>query len=53
VARLEAWVEPGNRPSQRLLAATGFTREGVLRSFLSFPDQRADAIVFSRIRDDG
>jgi RimJ/RimL family protein N-acetyltransferase len=51
VARVEAWVEPGNLPSQRLLAAAGFTREGVLRSFLSLPGGRSDAVVFSRTTD--
>jgi transposase len=51
IARLEALVEPDNQPSQRLLVSAGFAREGVLRSFLSFADRRADAIVFSRVRD--
>src|SRR3954454_12794519 len=51
IARLEAWVEPDNQPSQRLVVSAGFAREGVLRSFLSFADRRADAIVFSRVRD--
>lgn len=52
VARVEAWVEPGNVASQRLLVATGFTREGVLRSFLSCNDGRSDAVVFSRTTQD-
>lgn len=52
VARVEAWSEPGNVGSQRALASAGFTREGVLRSFLSYEDRRADAIVFSRTTDD-
>jgi [ribosomal protein S5]-alanine N-acetyltransferase len=46
IARLEAWVEPGNEASLRVLAAAGFVREGVLRSFLAF----GDAVVLSRIR---
>jgi [ribosomal protein S5]-alanine N-acetyltransferase len=49
--RVEAWVEPENVPSQRLLAAAGFVREGVLRSFLTVGARRADAIVFARFRD--
>lgn len=50
--RLEAWVEPGNVESGRVLLAAGFVREGVLRSFLSYPGRRADAIVFSRLAED-
>jgi ribosomal-protein-alanine N-acetyltransferase len=50
MARVEAWVEPDNAASQRVLTAAGFEREGVLRSFLAFRDRRADAVVFSRIR---
>jgi len=53
MARVEAWVEPANLASQRLLAAAGFTREGVLRSFLSFGGRRSDAVVFSRTIEDG
>ena len=49
VARLEAWVEPDNEPSLRVLAAAGFAREGVLRSFLTLGGRRADAVVLSRI----
>jgi RimJ/RimL family protein N-acetyltransferase len=52
MARLEAWVEPENVASQRLLAAAGFVHEGVLRSFLSFGDRRADALVYARLRGD-
>jgi len=52
VARVEAWVEPTNIASQRLLLSAGFTREGVLRSFLSFGDRRADAVVFACTADD-
>jgi [ribosomal protein S5]-alanine N-acetyltransferase len=49
VARVEAWVEPRNVASQRVLVAAGFTREGVLRSFLVLGDRRTDAVVYSRI----
>lgn len=52
LARVEAWVEPDNVASQRVLTAVGFAREGVLRSFLSYPDRRADAVVFSRTSED-
>ena len=47
-ARVEAWAEPANVASQRVLLGAGFAREGVLRSFLSFGDRRADAVVFAR-----
>jgi ribosomal-protein-alanine N-acetyltransferase len=52
VARVEAWVEPDNLASQRLLLAAGFRREGILPSSLSFNERRADAIVFSRTTQD-
>lgn len=52
VARVEAWVEPGNKASLRALATAGFTCEGRLRSFLAFPDRRADAVVLSRTPTD-
>ncbi|MEU7846010.1 GNAT family N-acetyltransferase [Micromonospora parva] len=48
--RVEAWVEPDNEASRRVLTAAAFEQEGVLRSFLSSPGRRADAVVFSRIR---
>lgn len=49
IKRVEAWVEPGNDASLRVLDAAGFELEGRLRSFLSFPTRRADALVLSRI----
>lgn len=49
--RIEAWVEPGNEASIRVLSRCGFEYEGRLRSFLRFPTRRSDALVFSRIRD--
>jgi [ribosomal protein S5]-alanine N-acetyltransferase len=52
VARVEAWVEPDNEPSQHVLRAAGFQREGVLRSYLAFETRRADAVVFSCIASD-
>ena len=52
MARVEAWVEPENVSSQRVLASAGFVREGVLRSFLSYEGGRADAVVFSRTPED-
>jgi len=52
IARVEAWVDPANTASQRVLTRAGFRREGILRSFLSHADRRADAAVFSRTTDD-
>ncbi|MEU8179750.1 GNAT family N-acetyltransferase [Micromonospora sp. NPDC049044] len=49
LARVEAWVETDNVASRRVLAAAGFVEEGVLRSFLAFPDRRADAVVLSQV----
>jgi ribosomal-protein-alanine N-acetyltransferase len=51
-ARVEALVEPGNEPSQRVLRAAGFQREAVLRSFLAFETRRADAVVYSCVASD-
>jgi ribosomal-protein-alanine N-acetyltransferase len=48
--RIEAWVEPVNVASASVLERCGYQCEGRLRSFLSFPTRRADALVFSRIR---
>jgi ribosomal-protein-alanine N-acetyltransferase len=53
MARVEAWVDPDNEPSIRLLAAAGFAREGLLRAFLDYGHRRGDAIVFSRILSQG
>jgi [ribosomal protein S5]-alanine N-acetyltransferase len=48
-ARVEAWVEPSNEASRRVLAAAGFQLEGHLRSFLSFATRRSDALVLARV----
>ncbi|WP_370447520.1 GNAT family N-acetyltransferase [Geodermatophilus sp. TF02-6] len=46
--RVEAWVEPDDVPSQRVLARCGFVREGVLRSGLEVGARRTDVVVFAR-----
>jgi RimJ/RimL family protein N-acetyltransferase len=48
-ARIEAWVEPNNVASQAVLAAAGFEREGLLRSFLVVDGERSDAFVYARV----
>ncbi len=49
--RLEAWVEPTNLASQRVLRNAGFQQEGRLRNFLNTPTVTSDALVFSAISD--
>jgi ribosomal-protein-alanine N-acetyltransferase len=47
--RVEAWVEPDNVPSQRVLLSSGFEQEGLLRNFLRSNTEPRDAFVFSRV----
>jgi ribosomal-protein-alanine N-acetyltransferase len=49
LARIEAWVEPDNVGSQRVLEMNGYQLEGRLRSFLVLGDRRADVLVYSRL----
>ena len=51
LARVEAWVEPDNVASVGVLSRCGFDLEGRLRSFLSFPTGRSDALVLSRVAE--
>ncbi|GAA4936948.1 GNAT family N-acetyltransferase [Actinoplanes utahensis] len=48
-ARIEAWVEPDNHASRRVLETNGYLREGLLRSFFTIGTRRADMLVYSRI----
>jgi len=50
--RMEAWIVSDNEPSLRTVASAGFHREGVLRSFLAFGDERSDMVVWSRLATD-
>ncbi len=52
LARVELVVDPANEPSQRVAAAAGFTREGLLRSYQRFKDRRMDAVIFARLPGD-
>jgi ribosomal-protein-alanine N-acetyltransferase len=52
VARVEAFAEPWNVASQRVLERVGFTREGLLRSYLCFSARRADALIYSLLPED-
>ena len=47
--RIEAWVEPENLASARVLRSAGFEQEGRLRNFLSGPGGSSDVLVFSVI----
>lgn len=51
IARVEALVEPDNTASQRVLERAGFTREGQLGSYLAVQGGRADAVIYSRLRN--
>jgi RimJ/RimL family protein N-acetyltransferase len=52
VARVEIHVRPDNPASLRVAERAGFTREGVLRSYLEVRGRRYDSVVFSLIPDD-
>lgn len=52
LARVEAFVEPNNVASQRVLEKAGFRREGHLRSYLAFERRRADALIYSLLPSD-
>jgi RimJ/RimL family protein N-acetyltransferase len=52
-ARVEARTDPENVPSQRLLAAAGFTREGLERRSRVIKGARRDMICWSLLPDDG
>ncbi|MFD8568450.1 GNAT family N-acetyltransferase [Streptomyces sp. NPDC059639] len=52
VVRLEADTERGNIAEQRALEKSGFTREGVQRSFVFRDGQWRDVVRYSLLRDD-
>jgi [ribosomal protein S5]-alanine N-acetyltransferase len=49
VARLEAFIEPGNVGSIRVAERAGFVREGLMRSFAPLGGQRVDAYLYAKI----
>jgi RimJ/RimL family protein N-acetyltransferase len=51
-ARVQLRTEPDNVASQRVAEKAGFTREGVLRSFLDFKGRRRDAVMFSLLPEE-
>ena len=50
VERVEAYVEVGNAPSDRVLERAGFTREGVARSLPRPDGKRVDKTQYSLLR---
>jgi RimJ/RimL family protein N-acetyltransferase len=52
LSRLEAFTEPNHVGSQRVLAGSGFHREGVLRSYFLIGERRADAVMYSLLPTD-
>ena len=50
--RLSLYTLPGNAASQRVAAAAGFQREGLLRRWADVHGHRHDWLMFSLIRDD-
>jgi RimJ/RimL family protein N-acetyltransferase len=52
LSRLEAYTEPNHVGSQRVLAGSGFHREGVLRSYFLIGERRADAVMYSLLPTD-
>jgi len=47
VKRIELWIEPGNAASLRVAESVGFSREGLLRSFMHIGGRRRDMLMYS------
>jgi RimJ/RimL family protein N-acetyltransferase len=47
LARLELTCGPGNEASQHVAERCGFTREGLLRSYVPFKGGRRDSVIYS------
>jgi RimJ/RimL family protein N-acetyltransferase len=52
VKRIELWIEPVNRHSVRVAESVGFTREGLLRSFMQVGGERRDMHMYSLLPSD-
>ena len=52
MARVHLFTDMQNAASQAVAERAGFSREGVVRSCLSYRDgSRADAVLFGRLRN--
>ena len=47
VRRIEAWIDPSNAASLRVAEQVGFSREGLLRSFMPINGVRRDMLMYS------
>jgi RimJ/RimL family protein N-acetyltransferase len=52
IERLNLTTLPENVPSQRVADRAGFTREGLLRAWITTADRRRDAVMYSLLPDD-
>jgi [ribosomal protein S5]-alanine N-acetyltransferase len=50
--RIEAWIDPENPASLRVAERLGFTREGLLRSFMPINGVRRDLLMYSLLPGD-
>lgn len=50
--RVEAAIQPENKPSIRVIKAAGFQREGMCRDYLKIGGEWRDHILFSRLSTD-
>lgn len=50
--RLEACVEVENASSQRVAEKAGFTKEGILRSYMAIQGKGRDMLMYSILRTD-
>ena len=50
LARLEAWIVPGNDASVVVAERAGYTRESIARSRCRFGDDHVDVIVYAFVR---
>jgi RimJ/RimL family protein N-acetyltransferase len=52
IERLQLTTHPDNVASQRVAERAGFTREGLLRSYLAIPRGRRDSLMYSLLPGD-
>jgi aminoglycoside 6'-N-acetyltransferase len=52
IVRIQAVTNVGNKPSQRILEKTGFTKEGTLRKVGYVEGEWTDAYIYSILREE-